>query len=68
MVTNEDILILSGKLANVTRTLVGGKDLTSGMKIPAANLSNLSEIIEQVRIAIDKYDEAILKQTYERNR
>lgn len=57
----EGLLELAGKMSNAARRVVGGRDITLGNNIPSANLDNLNFFCQQLREAVDNYDEAILR-------
>lgn len=58
---NKRALELAGQLASIARSLVGGRDITSGQRVEPANLQNVSDVSNLVRAALDRYDEYILE-------
>lgn len=63
----EDLLKLAGNLARAARNVCGGQDL-NGFEIPPANAASLSYYVQQLLIAVESYDVAVLEREYERSK
>lgn len=53
------LLQLAGNLADSARRLVGGHDL-NGWPINPANIYNVAQLAEELRRALDNYDQEVI--------
>ena len=54
-----ELLHASGKLAEAARRVVGGRDL-NGFAIAPASVLSVSAVADQLRAALDAYDEEVI--------
>ena len=56
----EELLALAGRMSDIGRRLVGGRDL-NGAEVAPANLANVGALADMFRKALDSYDRLILE-------
>jgi hypothetical protein len=57
----KDALKAAGEMATIVRAIVGGTEITIGANIKPIDALNLSNALEKLRVAVDIYDEEIIK-------
>jgi hypothetical protein len=58
----KEIYIITGKISDVARRIVGGICFTSGYEIPPCNINQIEKLSAELRELIDRYDELILEE------
>lgn len=61
---NDKLLRLTGKIAQVARSITGGKDI-NGFMVSPATIWDVSGKVERLRELLDEYDQLMLAMHYE---